>query len=434
MKKLISSFLLLFIISGCTSLYSCSSECPHRHLTCTVTPPTCETEGYTLNVCTECKAEFKTDYKLPYGHVLKETLFSPTCEKEGYTYYTCACGYSYRSDAIPPSGHVYTDNTVEPTCETAGYNEHVCSVCEYSYRTDYTDALGHDLTQSIIFPTKSEAGYTELTCSTCEKSYKDNFVLYSDIYGGGTVASTTVISKGIDISKWNNKSNADVYEPLDWKAIKSSGVDFAILRAGNTGTSTGIVNKDPVFEMNYRDAKEAGVTVGAYYYSAATTEEKLDEEINALLGWLDGKEFEYPIYIDMEDPKLEALGKDTLTKFCMRFVDRMRENGYFGAVYTNKDWLKNNLRGDALVEHCDVWFANYVSSSNEKTDGIYVWNEEAYGPVLSMWQYTADGVITDSNMPANATVDMNYCYKDYPSIIKKYGLNGYKLEETADTN
>ena len=428
MKRLISSFFLLLIIVGFISLCSCESECKHERLTCSVVPPTCETEGYTLNTCLECKSEFKTNYKLPYGHTMEETLFSPTCEKEGYTYYSCACGYNYRSEAIPPSGHTYTDKTVSPTCETAGYVEHVCQICEQSYKTDFADALGHDLTKSVTPPTATSVGYTEYACDVCEKTYKDDFVFFSDIYGGGTVSSTDVISKGVDVSKWNNKETSDGYEPLNWATIKNTGIDFAILRAGYTGNATGNVNKDPVFEMNYRDAKAAGVMVGAYYYSVATTEEKLDEEINALLGWLDGKEFEYPIYIDMEDSKLEALGRDTLTKLCMRFVDRMRENGYFGAVYTNKNWLDNNLRRDVLVNYCDIWFSNYVSSGSQQTDGIYVWNETSLGARLSMWQYTADGVIEGSNMPATATVDMNYCYKDYFTIIKKYGLNGYTVE------
>lgn len=428
MKRLISAFFLLLTITTTIALSSCESECEHKHLTCTVVPPTCEAEGYTLNTCLECSSEFKTNYKLPYGHELKETLFSPTCEKEGYTYYSCDCGYNYRSEAIPPSGHVYTDKTVPPTCEMAGYVEHVCSVCEQSYKSDFVDALGHELTKSLTFPTVTSVGYTEYTCGVCKETYKDDFVFYSDIYGGGAVASVEVVSKGIDLSKWNNKSSSNVYESLNWAAIKAKGVDFAILRVGYTGTATGNINKDPVFEMNYRDAKASGVMVGAYYYSVATTEEKLDEEIDALLSWLEGKKFEYPIYIDMEESKLEALGKDTLTKLCMRFVDRMRENGYFGAVYTNKNWLDNNLRKDALIEYCDIWFANYVDPGSEQNGGIYVWNENDLGVRLSMWQYTDSGKIEGSNMPVSTPVDMNYCYKDYPSIIKAYGLNGYELQ------
>ena len=130
----------------------------------------------------------------------------------------------------------------------------------------------------------------------------------------------------------------------------------------------------------------------------------------------------------MEDSKLEALGKDALTKLCIRFVDRMREAGYFGAVYTNKDWLDNNLRRDALTEYCDIWFANYVSESSTQTDGIYVWNDESFGARLSMWQYTQKGKIEGSNRPTTSTVDMNYCYKNYPTIIKTYGLNGYTIK------
>ena len=429
MKKYISVFFLLII--GCASLllFSCSSECEHKHLTSTIIYPTCETEGYTLNTCVDCSSEFKTNYRLPHGHNINETIFAPTCKDEGYTYYSCDCGYSYRSAAIPPLGHTYTEATITSTCESAGYTEHTCSVCAHSYKSDIVAASGHNtIKKETTFPTKTTVGYTEYSCDVCSRSFKDDFVFYSDVYGGGTLSTATLVSKGIDVSKWQNISSGDSYKALNWTAIKESGVDFAILRAGNTGTESGNINKDPTFDMNYEGAKAAGVMVGAYYYSAATNEEKLDEEIDALLTWLDGKEFEYPIYIDMEDPKLQTLGRDALTRLCMRFVDRLRENGYFGAVYTNQNWLDEYLYRDLLEGYCDIWFAHYVSNDHQTADGIYAWDKEKFGSILAMWQYTDSGVIENSNINPAVTVDLNYCYKDYPTIIKTYGLNGY----TAD--
>ena len=428
MKKILSAFFLLFTVCSALFLVSCTTECEHEHLTCTVVPPTCETEGYTVNTCVECKAEFKTKYVLPTGHELKETAFAPTCDKEGYAYYSCDCGYSYKSNIIPPLGHNYTHISVDPLCETAGYTEHTCSVCEYSYRSDFIAALGHNIKKVISYPTESSVGYTEYSCTVCQHNYKDDFVFYSDIYGGGTIPSTTVVAKGIDVSKWQNPTAPDgSYEGLDWQKIKASGIEFAILRAGNTRSESGNINKDPVFEMNYSDAKAAGVMVGAYYYSVATTEEKLDEEIDALIGWLDGKEFEYPIYIDIEDSKLQSLSKDALTKLCMRFVRRMRENGYYGAVYSNKTWLERHLDREALTAFCDIWFAYHTIGASTPSDEIYAWNEAEYGLPFSMWQYTFEGVIEGSNMPTGVTVDMNYCYKDYATIMNTYGLNGFSL-------
>lgn len=427
MKKITSAFFLLFALFAYLALTSCSVECDHKRQSSIVIPPTCQEEGYTLNTCIECKAEFKTDHKLPTGHTLRSTALSPTCELEGYTYYTCHCGYNYTSDAIPPLGHIYIDTIIPASCESAGYTEHICYVCKHIYKTDFVDADGHIINKEVIHPTEYSVGYTEYSCSVCDLSYKDDLILYSDIYGGGSLPSTTVKAMGIDVSKWQNaKESGGPYVALDWTAIKASGVEFAILRAGNTGSKTGDINKDPAFEMNYHDAKAAGVMVGAYYYSVATTEEKLDKEIDALLGWLEGKQFEYPIYIDIEDSALLPMGKDALTSLCMRFVRQMREKGYFGAVYTNQSWLDEHLNRAALTEFCDIWFAHYVTPQHETADGIYVWNELLFGSPLSMWQYTDDGVIEGSNIQTSS-VDMNYCYKDYPAIIKTYGLNGFAV-------
>ncbi|MBQ8849562.1 MAG: hypothetical protein IJ011_04435 [Clostridia bacterium] len=419
---------LLFLISVPFILSSCTSECTHDYLTSTVVAPTCGSEGYTLNTCTSCKSEFKTNYKLPTGHTLSATVFSPTCEKEGYTYYSCACGYSYTSETLPPSGHSYTEKVTEATCSTSGYTEYLCVVCEHTYKSDFVSATEHDMKATVYSPTRTSAGYTEYTCNTCGDSYKDNFIFFSDILGGGYIETSEVVAKGIDVSKWQHTVvSENVYKPLDWNAIKAAGIDFAILRAGYRGYETKTINKDPVFDMNYEGAKAAGINVGAYFYSVATNEQELDEEVDALLGWLEGKQFEYPIYFDIEHSSLEdATQKENLTRLCMRFVTRMRENGYYGAVYANQNWLNNYLYREALEGFCDIWYAHYITGDASVTVGdIFVWDTEEFGAQLAVWQYTDSGIIENCGVSSTATVDMNYSYKDYPSIMKKYGLNGY---------
>ena len=66
--------------------------------------------------------------------------------------------------------------------------------------------------------------------------------------------------KGIDVSVHNGK--------IDWKKVKTADVDFAIIRAGYGKTAT---QADQRFEENYAGAKAAGIPVGAYWYSYATT-------------------------------------------------------------------------------------------------------------------------------------------------------------------
>ena len=427
MKKLLTCVFLTFIICASLLLVSCELECPHSYLTSEVIPPTCGEEGYTLNTCTSCQAEFKTNYTLPTGHDLTETVFAPTCAEEGYTYYFCKCGYNYTSDKIPPTGHSYVSVKADVTCSSAGYTEYTCTVCDHSYKGDFISATGHEMTETVYAPTKDTVGYTEYTCNTCGHSYKDDFVFYTDVVGGGFVKSSAVVAQGIDVSYFQNTPSGDTYLSLDWEALKNAGVDFAILRAGYRGYQTKAINKDPAFEINYADAKAAGMAVGAYFYTVASNQEELDEEIEALLSWLEGKQFEYPIYFDIENETLEnPEQKETLTKLCMRFVDVMRENGYYGAVYTNKKWLENYLYGDVIKGYCDVWYARYPHSNDATLDSVYTWNTAEYGEQLGMWQYTEKGKLSGCGIRTGQYVDLNYSYKDYPSIIKKYGLNGFE--------
>ena len=418
MKKL---FFLIPLLCLPLFLFSCNEECEHNHLAAKLIEPTCDSEGYTLNTCVDCSAEFKSDYVLPLGHSIAETVFAPTCADVGYTYYSCECGYNYTANYTPPVGHTYTETVHEVTCEAAGYTEYTCSVCAHSYKGKFVNTEGHKLSAVEHLPTKDTVGYTQYTCEICKLSYASDFVFYSDVYGSGYVENTAVLAQGIDVSVYQHYATSTDYKPLNWTAIRDAGIDFAILKAGSKKSGM-----DPVFEMNYADAKAVGMDVGAYFYCYATTEDELREELSLLLGWLEGKQFEYPIYFDLEDPSLEKEeNKEMLTKFCMLFVSTLRENGYYGALYSNNAWLTTYLYGETVKAYCDVWYARYPTMDKASLEDTYTWNAEKYGNQLGMWQYSSTGVIPDSNIPKSQTVDLNYAYKDYPSVIKKYGFNGF---------
>ncbi len=381
MRKIFLPLLLALLTIGFIPviLSSCDIECAHEYLTANIVAPTCDTEGYTSNTCVKCSKEFKTNYTQPTGHTITETVFAPTCSEEGYTYYSCPCGYNYKANNLHPTGHTYTSAKTEVTCASAGYTEYTCTVCGHSYKGDFVSATGHDMKKTVYPPTKDKVGYTEYVCSVCSHSYQDDFEFYSDAYGGGTVVGSSVVAKGIDVSKHQNAVSGSSYSSLNWNAIRSAGVDFAILRAGY------IDNKDPVFDMNYDGAKAAGIAVGAYFYSYASDEAELDEEISQLLGWLEGKQFEYPIYLDIEDKSLEDdTQKEILTRVCMKFVTVMRENGYYGAIYTNNRWLSNYLYGDALKGFCDIWYSRYPHLNKVTLEDKFEWNTAEYGDQLSM--------------------------------------------------
>lgn len=208
---------------------------------------------------------------------------------------------------------------------------------------------------------------------------------------------------GIDVSYFQGD--------IDWGKVANTDKEFAILRIGYND------KQDTQFLNNYNKAKAAGIPVGAYMYSYAVTEQAAIDEANIVLERIKGMQFEYPIYLDIEDKKLlkeeYALTKEQRTKNALAFVRTMQENGYYVGVYANLDWFTNYLDVNAIQAECETWIAHY----NQEYD----YSNTAYG----MWQYTDKGVV--DGITEN-TVDLNICYKDYPSIIKKGGYNGFEKE------
>lgn len=197
--------------------------------------------------------------------------------------------------------------------------------------------------------------------------------------------------KGIDVSKWQGN--------IDWSKID---VNFVIIRAGVS------LDKDTKFEANYAGCKKYKIPCGAYFYSYATTVAEAEKEAKTFLKTIAGKQFEYPVYFDIEDKSQMNLPKKLLTDICIAWCDIVEKAGYYVGIYSNPDWFINRLDTDKLKAY-DKWLAHWASKP--------MWGNEFGG----LWQYSCqgrvDGIATD--------VDLNESYRDYPSIIKKAKLNGY---------
>lgn len=207
---------------------------------------------------------------------------------------------------------------------------------------------------------------------------------------------------GIDISTWQKGYNYD--------GANAEGVKFAILRAGFKNT------KDNQFENHYNNAKRLNWGVGAYWYSYAKSIDEARAEANSFIEAVKGKELDYPLYLDLEDGSLANLEKDTLNSIVRAFGEVIEGAGYYFGVYTNVNWYKNIISGAELNQKYDWWIAQW---SSNKPEGIN------YG----MWQFGGNTNYVRSNTVGGIVTDQDYCYKDYPTIIKNAGLNGY----TANT-
>lgn len=196
--------------------------------------------------------------------------------------------------------------------------------------------------------------------------------------------------RGIDVSKWNGK--------IDWNAVAQAGIDFAIIRAGNRGSSKGNLIEDPRFKENIQGATKAGIKVGVYIYSQAITEAEAIEEASMALTLVQGYKLHLPIYFDTEHidgGRANSLNPSQRTAIAKAFCETVRNAGYMPGIYSNYYWLRDNLKMSQLDIY-SVWVAHY-----KETCG--------YPGKYDMWQYTSKGRVPG----INGDVDLNISYVGY---------------------
>ena len=374
-----------------------------------VIAPTCDTEGYTSHTCSTCGIVDKSNYVRPTGHEYKATTYTPGCETQGYTLHECQnCSFSLKSDYVSPTGHTLKSKTINPTCNEQGYTVHNCENCDYTYTNNYTAPTGHSYTKSFIRPNIEKTGYTKYKCSTCGTSHISDFVFYSDIFTGAAGLGRGEVAWGVDVSKWSKN--------VDFQKLKDMGVDFVIIRVGSN------VTKDPYFEEYYEAAKAAGLDVGAYFFTYSETKAEAIADARRVAEWLEGKQFEYPIFFDIEDDEQHdyfpsTFSKQVITDMAQGFMTTLVEEGYYPGLYVNDDMLYDTFNSEKALRLYDVWYARYPSSQPDAN------TIKQYSSLYSMWQYI--GNVEGFGGAVEGACDVNYAFKDYPTWIKKHHFNGY---------
>ena len=152
---------------------------------------------------------------------------------------------------------------------------------------------------------------------------------------------------------------------------------------------------------------------------------------------ISGKQFEYPIFFDVEDNLILNNATDDITDICSEFINTLQSNGYFAAIYANPNWLTNHMDTQKVTTLFDVWYARWLTADTNTVVNEATWSD-AYGEQMAMWQFSQTGNIegiyypykkNEDGSPKPVFFDLNYVYKDYPSIIKKYGLNGFEAQK-----
>lgn len=205
----------------------------------------------------------------------------------------------------------------------------------------------------------------------------------------------------IDVSRYQGE--------IDWAQVAAAGYKGAMLKTVSTNRK---ISKradglyiDPTFETNYRNARAAGLDVGVYYYTYATSEAMADAELALVRQAVYGKELTLPIAVDVEENKLKSMSTLDLTNLAAYALEQVEKMGFYAQLYTYTGY-KYELDMARLSSRWDVWLADYTGKT----------------PKVS-FKYTAHQHTSKGSVPGiSGNVDLNVTEINYPRIIRKKGL------------
>lgn len=205
----------------------------------------------------------------------------------------------------------------------------------------------------------------------------------------------------IDVSRYQGE--------IDWTKVAAAGYKGAMLKTVSTNhklskRADGLYI-DPTFETNYRNAKAAGLDVGVYYYTYATSEAMADAELSLVRQAVYGKELTLPVAVDVEENKLKQLSTLDLTNLTAYALEQVEKMGFYAQLYTYTGY-KYELDMARLSSRWDVWLADYTGKTPNVT-----FNYNAH-------QHTSKGGVPG----ISGNVDLNVTTLNYPKIICKKGL------------
>ena len=220
------------------------------------------------------------------------------------------------------------------------------------------------------------------------------------------------LTKGVDVSSHQGL--------IDWNQVKASGIQFAIIRAMSWPANGSYYQMDPYFLTNIKNARAAGIYVGAYWFSYAFNGQEAIEEVTFISNsseWNELKKqgivLDLPFFIDYEySDQKHGEYMNANTTYASR-TEAVRngmvytENvlgcrpGFYGSYNDITKWYD----GLGLInEGYDCWVAQWGSTNS-------------LGDKADIWQYSS----TASVPGIKGNVDVNYCYnQDYFDSIRVY--------------
>ena len=248
---------------------------------------------------------------------------------------------------------------------------------------------------------------------------------YCTVFSPGANEPVSVNSTGEDMEvDWTviDVSRHNAVENFNWSAMKAAGLMGVIIRVGGRGYGGAkTLFDDTSFYQHYTGAKNAGLHVGAYFFSYALTEAEAREEAQMTINILRScnAKLDMPVFIDIEDyaesdavdKQHQQAGKAVCTKVVNAFCETIESAGYYPGIYTGKYFAETLIETSALTAATKngnpraTWIAHYASSCGYKNSPVHMW-QYGYGKISGY---------------SGQKLDMNRCYVNFPKLISGGG-------------
>ena len=259
----------------------------------------------------------------------------------------------------------------EPVCRVEGEYD-LNTIGDYNIKYIVSDDAGNEeYFETVLHVVK------EIKTST-----KQTITYFSNVYNKFKNDKTLI---GIDVSNWQGN--------IDFNKVKNAGAEFVIIRIGVELSKSKEVEIDTRYEEYIKDAREAGLKIGVYFYSNAESVEEAKKHALWVINTLDKEELDLPVTFDWENfSKWNSLHLSfhDINEIADTFINTIEKSGYKGMLYSSKFYLENIWENK---NNYPVWLAHYTNNTNY--EGNYY-----------IWQMCNDGKI--SGIDGNVDIDIMY--------------------------
>ncbi|GHU49560.1 hypothetical protein FACS1894127_3090 [Clostridia bacterium] len=299
------------------------------------------------------------------------------------------------SESVDPLTPETEIQIVEPTVEELESRGWIPSDKIKKYAEEFnlnTEFLSRIFTDKIIYKDGGRIYYSNINPDYKRHTYDWRTLVWDNKRPSYVHSSGSVALLGIDVSRYQTD--------IDWKKVAADGISFAMIRLGYRGYSTGAIVMDEYFEANIKQAQEAGVKTGIYFFSQAINEDEAREEADTIITAIKPYNVTFPIVFDMEEisgnaARVDNLDKNQVSGIAAAFCERVKASGYTPMIYANPKWFVAKMNLDQLEDY-EKWLAQYYTTPS-------------YPYAFSIWQYSDSGKVDG----IKGNVDMNLSFVDY---------------------